>query len=108
MRTKYTLTNRVFSQVIILILMFSVIHPLAVEAQEGEGISRRVNAQTGKLRFLLPAPGPVLPAREALLGLSLAERRADPALSLVTRYGHAFGLIYPSQELVEPRAGTLA
>src|SRR5690349_4829961 len=107
MRTKYTLANHVFSQVIILILMFSAVHPLAVQAQEGEGIKRQINTQTGKLSFLLPATGPVLPAREALLGLSLAERRADPALSLVRRYGPEFGLNDPMQELVETQARTL-
>src|SRR5689334_12508957 len=101
MRTKYTLANRVFSQVMILMVMLSAVHPLAVRAQEGERIKRQVNAQRGKLSFVRPADGPVLPAREALHGFSIAERRADPALSLVKRYGPEFGLKEPLQELVE-------
>ncbi len=104
MRTKQSFTQSLFSIVLILILMVSTLtfRP-AVHAQGTGGITRQVNAQTGRVSFLLPERGLVLPAREALNGMSLDERRADPAMALVKRFGVEFGLSDPARELVEMR-----
>jgi bacillolysin len=100
MRTKQRTTRPVFSIVIILILCVSMFHPPAVFAQGTGGVKHQVNAQTGRVSFLLPETGLVLPAREALNGMSLSERHADPAAALTNRFGIEFGLQDPARELV--------
>src|ERR687891_151994 len=107
MRTKHNFTQSVSSLVLILILTVSTFRAPAVHAQGAGGIKRQVNAQTGEVSFLLPERGIVLPAREALNGMSLDERRADPAMALVKRFGAEFGLENPARELVEIRSSTL-
>src|SRR5688572_15607001 len=104
MRTKHNSTQSVFSLVLILILTLSTFtfRP-AVHAQGAGGIKRQVNSQTGEVSFLLPERGLVLPAREALNGMSLDDRRADPALALAKRFGAEFGLNDPARELVKMR-----
>jgi bacillolysin len=100
MRTKQNFPQSVFSIVIILILSLSSLRPPVAHAQESAGVKRQVNAQTGRVSFLLPEGGLVLPAGEALKGMSLSERSADPALALVSRFGTEFGLKDPGRELV--------
>ena len=106
MRTKHKLTQSIYSIGIILILTVSAFRPLAVHAQ-GAGVRRHVNAQTGKLSFLVPDGGLVLPSAQALNGMSLSERRADPAKALAQRFGVQFGLKDPARELVEMRRSDL-
>jgi bacillolysin len=104
MQTRQTFTQSVFSLVLILILtvpMFTFRSP--VYAQGAAGIQRQVNAQTGRVSFLVPAQGTVLPAREALKGASLDELRLDPAMALMKQFGAEFGLADPARELVEMR-----
>jgi bacillolysin len=100
MRTKQRTTQSIFSLVIILILSITMFRPPVVFAQGTGGVKRQVNAQTGRVSFLLPEGGSVLPAGEALKGMSLSERRADPALALINRFGVEFGLKDPARELV--------
>ena len=100
MRTKQSTTQSVFSLVMILILSVSMFRPSLALAQGAGGVRREVNAQTGKISFLLPEIGVVLPAREALNGMSLSERHADPAAALANRFGVEFGLKDPARELV--------
>jgi Zn-dependent metalloprotease len=107
MRTQYKFTQSFFSIVILLILILSSFHPPEVHAQGTQGIKRQVNAQTGKVSFLLPESGLVLPARQALNGMSPGERRADPAMALAKQFGAEFGLKDPERELVEIQASRL-
>ncbi|HEX6033963.1 MAG TPA: M4 family metallopeptidase, partial [Anaerolineales bacterium] len=89
------------SIVIVFILIISAYIPQAVQAQADGGIQRQVNAQTGRLSFLVPEGGDVLPAREALGGMPLEDRQADPAMALAKRFGVEFGLREPARELDE-------
>ena len=107
MQTKQNTTPSVFSAAIILILIVSAFHPFVVHAQGVGGVRRQVNAQTGKVSFLLPEGAPVLSAQQALHGMSLSERRADPAMALAQRFGVQFGLKDPARELVEMRRSEL-
>jgi len=100
MRTKHRITQSVFFLVLILILSISMFRPSLGFAQGTGGVKREVNAQTGRVSFLLPEIGFVLPAREALNGMSLSERRVDPAAALMNRFGVEFGLKDPARELV--------
>ena len=101
MRTSYKFTQSFLSPLMLLILVVSTLSPPAAHAQGSGGVKRQVNAQTGKLSFLLPETGSVLPAREALNGISRADREADPAMALAKRFGAEFGLADPEQELTE-------
>ena len=101
MRTKQRTVQSLFSVVIIVTLAVTMFRPPAVFAQGVGGIKRHVNAQTGRVSFLLPESGLVLSAREALSGMSIGERLIDPASALVNRFGVEFGLKDPARELVE-------
>ncbi|HET6823000.1 MAG TPA: hypothetical protein VFH34_10145, partial [Anaerolineales bacterium] len=103
MQTKQQFIQSLFSVGIIFILIVSAFSPSTAHAQEVGGLRREVNAQTGRASFLLPEGGDVLPAGQALSGMSLAERRADPAMALAQRFGGEFGLKDPRRELVELR-----
>ena len=76
-------------------------------AQGTDGLARQVNAQTSKLSFLAPQGKAALPAAQAMAGISLTERRANPALALLKRYGAEFGLQDPERELVEKSSSQL-
>ena len=103
MQTKQNTTSSIFSAAIILILIFSAFRPLTAQAQGVGGVRRQVNAQTGKVSFILPEGTAVLSAQQALSGMPLSERRADPAMALAQRFGTQFGLKDPGRELVEIR-----
>ena len=95
------------SIVLVISIVLSAFPPPAVFAQGVGGVRRQVNAQTGKVSFLLPEGGDILPAQQALSGMSLSERRADPAMALAQRFGVEFGLQDPRRELVEMRRDEL-
>jgi len=78
MRIKHKPTQSLLSILILFILTVSSFNPPAVQAQGSGGLKRQVNSQTGRLSFLLPERGLVLPAGEALRGMPLADRRLDP------------------------------
>src|SRR5215216_2705405 len=103
MQTKHKFTQSLLSVVSLLILVASTFSPPMVHAQGSGGVRRQVNAQTGRLSFLLPERGLVLPARDTLNGLPGAERAADPAMDLAKRFGVEFGLRDPERELTEMR-----
>ena len=98
---KHKSRQPILSSVILLILVTSTIGGPAVYAQGTGGLKRQVNAQTGRLSFLLPESGTVLLAGEALHDMSVADRRADPAMALAQRFGVEFGLRDPERELTE-------
>ncbi len=103
MQTKQQFIQSLFSVGIIFILIVSAFSPSTSYAQGVGGLRREVNPQTGRVSFLLPEGGDVLPAGQALSGMSLAERRGDPAMALAQRFGGEFGLNDPRRELVETR-----
>jgi len=101
MQIKHSFTQSLFSILILLTLTFATVNPLTVHAQGGGGIQRKVNPQTGKVSFLLPEAGSLVPAHEALADVPAAERRADPGMALAKRFGAEFGLRDPERELAE-------
>ena len=107
MQTKQNTTSSIFSAAIILILIVSAFRPFVVHAQGVGGVRRQVNAQTGKVSFILPEGATLLSAQQALNGMPLSERRADPAMALAQRFGVQFGLKDPGRELVEMRRSEL-
>ena len=95
------------SAIVVLAIMLSTFRLPPVYAQGTSGVVRTFNAQTGKLSFITPQSGPVLPAAQALGGTSLSQRRADPAMALVRRFSAEFGLKNPEQDLIERQAHLL-
>jgi bacillolysin len=89
---------QIFSTIIIMSMLFSGARSPAASAQGKDELKRQVNAQTGKVSFVSPENGGVLPAGKAL-GLSAATPTADPALALAKRFGPEFGLKDPEREL---------
>ncbi|HET9911510.1 MAG TPA: M4 family metallopeptidase, partial [Anaerolineales bacterium] len=87
-----------FSVIVILSMMFSGFSLPVVSAQEGDGIERQVNAQTGKVSFIGPENGRMVPATKAL-GISPSARPADPGMALAKRFGPEFGLKDPARDL---------
>ena len=64
--------------------------------KSGDGLKRQVNVESGKVSFIGPESGRVLPASKALGTLI---RPQDPALALVNRYAPEFGIKDPAREL---------
>ena len=89
------------SIVVVLTMLFSGIASSPVSAQGPDEIERQVNAQTGKVSFLGPQNGQVLPA---LAALGKSTRPQDPAMELAKRFGPEFGLQDPEQELAALKA----
>jgi len=83
---------------VILMMMFSLIHPSAASAQTGDGIRREVNAGSGRISFIGPESGSVVSASRAL-GTSV--RPQDPAMALAIRFGPEFGIQDPERDLSE-------
>jgi Zn-dependent metalloprotease len=108
--TKNTL--KLFSILAILTILFSNVQPQPVQAQDrddgarrrvsaqrgGDGLERQVNPASGKVNFIVPENGRVLPAKQAL-GQSI--RPQDPGKALANRFGPEFGLTDPYQELAQ-------
>jgi Zn-dependent metalloprotease len=105
MFTKYKSVHRFLSFIVILTMTLSGVQPSPVSAQEGDGIQREVNAETGKVSFIGPENGRVLPASEAL-NRSLGSRPADAALALAKRFAPEFGLANPEQDLSEMKSNS--
>src|SRR5690242_21755237 len=84
------------SVIVILTMLFSGFAPSPASAQEGDGVERQVNAQTGKVSFIGSESGQVLPASAAL---GKSSRPQDPAMALAKRFGPEFGLQDPQSEL---------
>ncbi|MEO7841640.1 MAG: M4 family metallopeptidase [Anaerolineales bacterium] len=94
-------TQFIFSTIVILSMSLSVSQPLSASAQGGDGIQRQVNAETGRVSFIGPETGRVVPAARALGSLA---RAADPALALAKRFAPEFGLKDPERDLTEMKA----
>ena len=101
--------------VVIFTFLFSAIQPVHVFAQGGgddgkrqanaqkggDGIRRQVNPQSGRVSFIGPESGRVLPASKAL-GMSI--RPQDPGRALVNRFASEFGIKNPERELSEMKS----
>ncbi|HLO31188.1 MAG TPA: choice-of-anchor Q domain-containing protein, partial [Anaerolineales bacterium] len=94
---------QILSTLVILSILFSGFSLPAVAAQAGDGIQRRRNAQTGKVNFIGPESGRVVPAAKAL-GISSLARPADPGMALAKRFGSEFGLKNPGRDLAEMKS----
>src|SRR5215510_3959398 len=81
------LTHLFVSFIVIVTILVTAIQPPPPAAAQGQdGLKRQTNAQTGKVSFIGPEKGRLLPAAQAL-GLSLITARpADPALALAERF----------------------
>src|SRR5690349_19410208 len=86
----------IVSTIFIITILFSGFGFEPAAAQGPDGIERQVNAETGKVSFLGPESGQVLPASAAL---GKAVRPQDPAMALAKRFGPEFGLGDPEREL---------
>jgi hypothetical protein len=87
--------------VVFTLLFSSFSSPPVSAAQGGDGLQRQTNPQTGKVSFLGPETGRILPASKAL---GIAVRPQDPAMALVQRFGLEFGLRNPERELTEKKS----
>ena len=67
----------------------------------GDGIRRQVNPQSGRVSFIGPESGRVLPASK-VLGSSI--RPQDPGRALVNRFAFEFGIKNPGSELSEMKS----
>jgi Zn-dependent metalloprotease len=98
--SKQPLFSHVLSLVMILSMMFPQARPQPAFAQSGDGLRREVNAESGRVNFIVPEGGRPLSASQAL-GKPI--RPQDPGLELARRYGPEFGLKDPVRELTELR-----
>ena len=94
----------VFSSLMILSIGFSATQPKSAAAQGGDGIKRQFNSESGKVNFIGPESGRVVPAAKAL-GISSFARPQDPALALAKRFAPEFGLKNPERDLSVKKAG---
>ena len=95
------LTTMFTSLIVVFSLTFSAFQPASVSAQDGDGIKRQVNAESGRVSFIGPESGRVLSAPRAL-GTSI--RPQDPAMALVKRFGPEFEIRNPDSELSEMKS----
>lgn len=98
--------NRIFSILIILTMTLSGFTPLNVNAQaeNGDGLKRQRNAESGKVSFLGPESGSVVPAERAL---GFSAQPQDPAMALAERFAPEFGIANPEKNLTEIKTNTL-
>jgi bacillolysin len=89
---------KIFSILPILAFVFSNVQPVSVQAQSGDGLRREHNSGNGRVSFLGPESGRVLPTAKAL-GQSM--RPQDPAMALAQRYGPEFGLKDAERQLTQ-------
>ena len=87
---------QILSVVVIASMLSSGAALPSAAAQGTDGIERQVNAQTGKVSFIGPETGQVLPASDAP---GKSTRPQDPAMALAKRFGPEFGLQDPGREL---------
>ncbi|HEY9706657.1 MAG TPA: choice-of-anchor Q domain-containing protein, partial [Oculatellaceae cyanobacterium] len=78
--------------------IFSYIQPSIAQAQSqnGDGLKRQVNAESGKISFIGPENGKLLSAPQAL---GQFVRPKDPAMALAKKFGPEFGLKDPEKNL---------
>jgi len=93
---------KLFSILAVLTMLLSNVQPPRVQAQGGDGLKRQVNAQNGRIHFIGPENGHMVPASKAL-GLGQAAHAKDPAMALAERFGPEFGLKNPGRELAESK-----
>ena len=93
---------QVTSIVLILSMLFPGTPNKVASAQGQAGLRRQVNSQTGKVSFVEPESGTVLPAATAL-GVSPAAPLQNPGMALLKRFAPEFGVQDPESELSESR-----
>lgn len=94
------LASIILSIIITLSMALTFGQPRPASAQGDDDLKRQLNAQTGKVSFIVPANGRSLSAAKAL-GISPSARLADPARALINRFAPEFGLRGPNHELSE-------
>jgi bacillolysin len=93
--------HKIMTAILAFVMAFSLIGSSAAQAQGGAGVKREVNAETGKVSFIGPESGRVLPASQAL-GTFL--RPQDPGKALAKRFGPEFGLQNAERDLSEVKS----
>ena len=91
---------QIISVIVILTILFSGFPTRLASAQGKDGLKRQANAQTGKVSFIGPENGNVLPVSK-VLGLSPSVRLQNPPMALAKRFGPEFGLENPERDLTE-------
>ena len=94
-------TQKFLTIIVALTLMLSALHPGIAFAQSGDGLKRQNNAQSGRVSFIGPEKGSVVPASQAL---GIFTRPQDPARALANRYAPEFGLKDPGRDLSQLKA----
>jgi Zn-dependent metalloprotease len=92
--------QRIMTAIVVFTMVFSAIGSTAVSAQDDDGVKRQVNDQNGKVSFIGPETGRVVPASRAL---GIFRRPQDPGMALAKQFGPDFGLKDPERDLSEIR-----
>src|SRR5262249_3759892 len=90
--------RKIISIIFIAATALSSFHPSPVSAQGKDGLKHQINSNSGKISFIGPESGHVLPASQAL-GTSL--RPQDPGMALAKRFAPEFGIQNPERDLAE-------
>src|SRR5688572_7048718 len=88
----------IFSLIIILSLTISLTQPKPSFAQDGDGIKRQYNPESGKVSFISSDSEHPLAATQALRA-EPGTLLTDPAMAIAQRFGVEFGLTDPLREL---------
>ena len=88
--------HKLISILFILAILLSNVHTPVASAQTGDGLKRQVNAESGRVSFIGPNTGRVVPAAKAL---GTFFRPQDPAMALANRFAPEFGIQNPAREL---------
>ena len=91
-------TFKLLSIIAILAVIFSNLQPTQASAQDGDGLTRQVNAESGRVSFISSDGGKPLSAPQAL-GTSIQPQ--DPAMALAKRFAPEFGVKDPERDLAE-------
>jgi len=86
------------SVIAILTMTFSGLNLSVVQAQNGDGLKRELNAQSGRISFIGPETGRALSATQTL-GTFLPPQ--DSGMALAKRFAPEFGIENPEHDLTE-------
>ncbi len=98
MHTKQKLSQLILAIIVITAITFSGLNPSLVFAQEGDGIRRQYNAESGKVSFIGPESGRSLSVQKAL-GTFI--RPQDPAMALAKHFAPEFSVDDPERDLTK-------
>ncbi|MGB8982606.1 MAG: hypothetical protein WCC12_12070 [Anaerolineales bacterium] len=99
------LTQAVLSFIVILSMALPLTQTQSAAAQEGDGVRKQVNSESGKVSFIGPESGRRSVSSRTLGSAPRAQAvsPAESALSLVKRFAPEFGVSDPGRDLTEMR-----